>query len=61
MSSIASASSAAAVRPQQAVQAPRPKDADGDHDGTKASAAPKIGAQPLATSGSVGRTLNVKA
>jgi hypothetical protein len=59
MSSVSSASKAPpapVVRPIQA------KDADGDHDGTRAAAATAKPAQtPLATTGSVGRHVNTVA
>jgi hypothetical protein len=60
MSSIGSVSSAPKPHPVAPV-ARRPVDADGDHDGTRAAAAVAKAPLPLATSGSLGRNVNVKA
>ena len=61
MSSIGSVSSSAPAAPAaQTQQAARPRDADGDNDGSKV-AAPKTGSQPLATSGSLGTKVNATA
>lgn len=61
MSSIGAISAAPMFRPAAPVI--KAVDADGDHDGTTAAAAvaPKPAAMSLATSGSVGRNVNVMA
>jgi len=60
LSSIGSATSTPSVQPAAAKPVSRPRDADGDNDGTKAAAS-KTGSQPLATSGSLGTRVNATA